>query len=76
MVMEYMDHDFRSLMESMTRPFRTSEARPPPSPHTRTDKGSGRSADSGRRIKSVAGSRDGPEDPVREHAYRINAVRR
>jgi hypothetical protein len=31
MVMEYMDHDFRSLMESMTRPFRTSEV--PPLPH-------------------------------------------
>uniref|UniRef100_A0A7S0QIZ2 Protein kinase domain-containing protein n=1 Tax=Cryptomonas curvata TaxID=233186 RepID=A0A7S0QIZ2_9CRYP len=27
MVMEYMDHDFRSLMESMTRPFRTSEVK-------------------------------------------------
>ena len=39
MVMEYMDHDFRSLMESMTRPFRTSEARPSPSPHTRADNG-------------------------------------
>jgi serine/threonine protein kinase len=27
MVMEYMEHDFRSLMENMHRPFRTSEVK-------------------------------------------------
>ena len=27
MVMEYMDHDFRSLMDSMNRPFRASEVK-------------------------------------------------